>query len=166
MIQNHYFEPKKALVEIQRTSNCDYLREIIHRFGKANVHLHQTEQVLVDHSQCTHVFFPGMLPTRYILKLARLSKEFKQMIESHFYPLRLIDFKKFDDTLRFVQMLNTEPDFDRYLQLSLLQKIFEKNGHIMFKNVDAEQNEQINGMKRAYSNLLYGGSVFRPVKVL
>ena len=63
-------------------------------------------------------------------------------------------------------MLNTEPDFDRYLQLSLLQKIFEKNGHIMFKNVDAEQNEQINAMKRAYSNLLYGGSVFRPVKVL
>ena len=46
------------------------------------------------------------------------------MIESHFYPLRLVDFKKFDDSLQFVLMLNSEPNFDRYLHLSLLQKIF------------------------------------------
>jgi hypothetical protein len=29
-IKNHYFEPKKALVEISRTNNQDYLREVIH----------------------------------------------------------------------------------------------------------------------------------------
>lgn len=88
------------------------------------------------------------------------------MVESHFYPLRLIDFKKFDDALRFVHMLNKEPNYDRYLHLGLLQKIFVKDGHIMYKNEDADQNEQINAMKKAYSNLLYGGSVLRPVKIL
>lgn len=166
VITNHYFQPKKALVEIQRSSNCDYLREVIHRFGKANVHIHQTEQILLDYSQCTHVHFPGYLPTRFIIKLARLSKSFKLMIESHFYPLRLIDFKKFDDSLQFVRMLNSEPNFDRYLHLSLLQKIFQKDGHVIYKNVDADKNEQINAFKRAHSNLLYGGSVLRPIKVL
>ena len=88
------------------------------------------------------------------------------MIESHFYPLRLIDFKKFDDSLQFVRMLNSEPNFDRYLHLSLLQKIFQKDGHVIYKNVDADMNEQINAFKRAHSNLLYGGSVLRPIKVL
>ena len=60
------------------------------------------------------------------------------MIESHFYPLRLVDFKKFDDSLQFVRMLNSEPDFDRYLSMSLLQKIFQKDGQIIYKNVDAD----------------------------
>ena len=73
-ITNHYFEPKRSLVEIQRSSNCDYLREVIHRFGKSNVTVHQSNQVLLEHNQCTHVHFPGFLPTRYIIKLARLSK--------------------------------------------------------------------------------------------
>jgi hypothetical protein len=71
--------------------------------------------------------------------LARLSKGFKEMVESHFYPLRLIDFKKFDETLQFVKMINKEPNFDRYLELSVLQKIFINNGgQIIYKNIDAD----------------------------
>lgn len=88
------------------------------------------------------------------------------MVESHFYPLRLTDFKKFDECLQFVRMLNTEPNYDRYLHLSLLQKIFVKDGNVMYKNMDIDQNEQINAMRKAYSNLLYGGSVLKPIKVL
>ena len=63
-------------------------------------------------------------------------------------------------------MINTEPNYDRYLHLSLLQKIFVKDGKIIYKNIDADQNEQINAMKKAYSNLLYGGSVLQPIKML
>ena len=165
-VPNHYFEPKKALVEIQRTSNCDYLREVIHQFRKVNIVYHDKPQVLREHNQCTHVFYPGYLPTRYVFKLARLSKAFKVMVESHFYPLRIIDFKKFDETLQFVRLIAQEPNYDRYLELSLLQKIFVKDGHIIFKNVDADQNEQINAMKKAYSNVLYGGSVLGPIKII
>jgi hypothetical protein len=36
---------------------------------------------------------------------------------------------------------------------------------IVFKNKDPDQNEQINGLKRAYTNCLYGGSVFQPIKI-
>ena len=88
------------------------------------------------------------------------------MVESHFYPLRIIDFKKFDETLQFVRLIAQEPNYYRYLELSLLQKIFVKDGHIIFKNVDADQNEQINAMKKAYSNVLYGGSVLGPIKII
>jgi hypothetical protein len=35
-------------------------------------------------------------------------------------------------------MLNTEPNYDRYLELSLLQKIFVMNGQVIFKNIDAD----------------------------
>ena len=63
-------------------------------------------------------------------------------------------------------MLNTPPDFKRFLDLGLLQQIFVKDGQIIYRNIDPEQNEHINAMTDAFNNLLYGGSVLKPLRTV
>ena len=76
------------------------------------------------HDDKIRIFFPGSLPGLDVFKIAVLNREFKKSFEGFFAPLKLSDLKMYHDTIKFTNIMASEPDFSKYENTKQLQKAF------------------------------------------
>ena len=83
------------------------------------------------------LLIPGSLPAAMIVKVGLLSKKYKNLIETWFAPFKLKDFKMHHDTIKMINLLLKEPNFENYAQNKLTKQ-----------------------MKQAFKNPVYGQTIF------
>ena len=115
VLKDHYVESRRARLQIGKLEILGWFkRRIEMTFGEIKQIVQFLDTSDPEEDAKKGIFFPGSLPALDVFKLAMLNKEFKKAIESCFEPLKLNDFKKYYDTIKFSEMMAREPDFSQY----------------------------------------------------